>query len=263
MTAMLDVLYREVAGFYDALYRKNTVEGKGTACECDFIEEMLKRNASPVASVLDIGCGSGMHAAEMANRGYDVLAADLAEEMLQLARKRNLALGAKIEFMQADMRNFVTPREFDAIICMTNAFLCNYKDGHVRDALRCFAASLRPGGVALIEATSYPALIAANEFPYTYVDSAEVNGKEVTEISLNVPDDAKRVLVEMNTYFVANGDGTYSKHSSENRLRMLSAPRFKAFLEEAGFQLVEMVDAETHGTAGSGTKEFFFIARKL
>lgn len=49
---------------------------KGTRGEVDFIEKELVSDKS--ATILDIGCGTGRHAIELAKRGYSVTAVDLS-----------------------------------------------------------------------------------------------------------------------------------------------------------------------------------------
>ena len=257
-----DVLYWECAPFYEALYREKVFSGDGAAQECDVIEKILLKHGGAVSSVIDMGCGTGVHAIELANRGYEVLAADYAEGMLGIAKGRPRNKEANISFLRANMREYVPPKRYDALICMTNAFLCNYKDEHVDAALRCFAASLRSGGVLLIEATSYGAMIANGIFPFTYVNRAIVDSREVVEISENEPDEENRVLREQNTYFIANGKGSFERHDSENRLRMISISRLKQRLSKAGFSVLELIDAETLKTAAEDTSEYFIVCQR-
>src|SRR5665811_785858 len=62
---------------------------KGTHGEVDFIEEELGFNRS--ATILDLGCGTGRHAIELAKRGYTVTAVDLSASQLDLAREKAVA----------------------------------------------------------------------------------------------------------------------------------------------------------------------------
>ena len=44
---------------------------------------------NPPAAVLDIGCGTGTFALDLANRGYDVTAVDPAPNMIALAAQKD------------------------------------------------------------------------------------------------------------------------------------------------------------------------------
>ena len=67
--------------WYDALYAD-----KPYTKECDFIEEAFKRYAvDRPKKILDIGCGTGGHALELARRGYNVTGIDASRIMIKAA----------------------------------------------------------------------------------------------------------------------------------------------------------------------------------
>lgn len=86
-----------------------------TRGEADFLEQELR--LKPGDSVLDIPCGDGRHAAELASRGYRMTGFDISETFLQTARQRPVA----VEWIQGDM---VHPPNggFDAAYCWGNSF---------------------------------------------------------------------------------------------------------------------------------------------
>ena len=61
---------------------------QGTVGEVDFVERELGADRSK--RILDIGCGTGRHAIELAKRGYRVTGFDLSEGQLRLAEKKRL-----------------------------------------------------------------------------------------------------------------------------------------------------------------------------
>jgi len=87
---------------------------KGTAGEVDFIEKEIKHNKK--ASILDIGCGTGRHAIELAKRGYKVTAVDLSAAQLNRAWSHAKTEQVKVRFRQADARNLKYIRQFDLVI---------------------------------------------------------------------------------------------------------------------------------------------------
>ena len=54
--------------------------------DVEHIHELLLQTFSLSTTVLEIGCGSGRDASFMDNQGYDVLAVDGSEKMIDLAR---------------------------------------------------------------------------------------------------------------------------------------------------------------------------------
>jgi 2-polyprenyl-3-methyl-5-hydroxy-6-metoxy-1,4-benzoquinol methylase len=109
MKQWYEELFENTAMSYD-----NEPFVKGTDGEVDFIENELAFDKS--ATVLDIGCGTGRHAIELARRGYSVTAVDLSASQLDRARVKAAAANINVQFVQADARSLDYNSEFDAAI---------------------------------------------------------------------------------------------------------------------------------------------------
>lgn len=102
-------LFENYAGKYD-----NEVFTQGTIGECDFIEKEINYNKN--IRILDIGCGTGRHAIELAKRGYTVVGIDLSESQIKSAKEKALKGNLQIDFHQSDARNLSFSHEFDLVI---------------------------------------------------------------------------------------------------------------------------------------------------
>jgi 2-polyprenyl-3-methyl-5-hydroxy-6-metoxy-1,4-benzoquinol methylase len=107
--------YQELFSNYADKYDKE-VFTQGTIAEVDFIEEEISYNKE--LNILDVGCGTGRHAIELAKRGYRVTGLDLSGAMLLKARKTALQSGLNIDFICKDARDFVYPTAFDLCIML-------------------------------------------------------------------------------------------------------------------------------------------------
>lgn len=116
--------------------------------EVDFIEESLGVAAGGV--VLDLGCGPGYHAVELASRGYGVVGYDLSLYQLALAAEFAQERSQKINFLQGDMREMAFEEMFDGIFSWNTSFGYFEEDKNQLVAERVFQA-LRPGGMFLID----------------------------------------------------------------------------------------------------------------
>ena len=118
---------------------------QGTVGECDFIEQEIDRNTS--ARILDIGCGTGRHAIELARRGYTVVGIDLSESQLKRAREKAAEQALSIDFQRLDARNLPFCEEFDlAIMLCEGAFPLMETDEMNFQILQNAARALKPGG---------------------------------------------------------------------------------------------------------------------
>jgi ubiquinone/menaquinone biosynthesis C-methylase UbiE len=105
--------YEELFDNYAKSYDKESFT-TGTVGEVDFLEQELNSDTSKC--ILDIGCGTGRHAIELAQRGYSVTGVDLSVSQLQRAREKVNEAGVSIEFIQHNACSLPFQQEFDLVI---------------------------------------------------------------------------------------------------------------------------------------------------
>jgi SAM-dependent methyltransferase len=123
---------------------------KGTVQEVDFVIEAL--SLRPGSRVLDVGCGPGRHAHELARRGMVVHGIDISQRFVDLATE-NAPAGTTFE--RLDARTMPFREEFDAAICLCQgAFGLMTVDGENDAVLNGITAALEPGGMLALSAFS-------------------------------------------------------------------------------------------------------------
>jgi SAM-dependent methyltransferase len=91
--------------------------------DAQFIHDQL--GLSQGATVLDVGCGEGRHAIELAKLGLRVTGLDNSLAMLLAAAQHKEAAGIddkQVTFLHGDMRQLPRDREFEAVICVGTTF---------------------------------------------------------------------------------------------------------------------------------------------
>ncbi|MFW5926208.1 MAG: class I SAM-dependent methyltransferase, partial [Myxococcota bacterium] len=121
---------------------------KQIARQVDFIEQVLGLERG--ATILDVGCGLGMHAIELTKRGYLVVGLDLSLPMLSRAGDEAQDMGLKINFLHGDMRDMVFEGSFDAVLCWSTTF--GYFDDEAnRKVMGRLYKALKPRGLLLLD----------------------------------------------------------------------------------------------------------------
>ena len=88
-----------LADYYDRLNGADYVK------YADYVTEVFKRFGKGDESlILDLGCGTGSLTLELAERGYDMIGADISPEMLSVASERAYDAEKSILFLMQDMR---------------------------------------------------------------------------------------------------------------------------------------------------------------
>ena len=127
----------------------------------------LRKPGGEPVRVLDAACGTGMHAVELARRGYSAAGADLFEGMVARARENAAAAGVSANFRAAGFgglaRAFAAELPFDALLCLGNSLPHLLSREALAQALADFAACLRPGGLLLLQNRNFDAVMQRRE----------------------------------------------------------------------------------------------------
>ena len=152
--------YVALAGCYDALtvdvdYRRRA----------DFVEKLLRRSRRSVRTVLDLACGTGAMTALLAERGYEMIAADGSEEMLSAAREKLEALYQSPDppetlcperplLLHQEMAGLDLNDTVDAAICCLDSlnYLTDIRD--LRRTLERLRLFIAPGGALVFDINS-------------------------------------------------------------------------------------------------------------
>lgn len=132
--------------FYPFMFSENRTAGAD-----GHMKKVLVLTKPPAKTALDLCCGPGRCSIALAKRDFSVTGVDRTKYLLDKARARARAARVRIEWVQEDMRDFVRADSFGLVLSMYTSF--GYFDNKQQDlaVLENMFASLRPGGVCLID----------------------------------------------------------------------------------------------------------------
>ncbi|MBL8850150.1 MAG: class I SAM-dependent methyltransferase [Planctomycetaceae bacterium] len=70
------------------------------------LQRVIEAQRIAPCRALELGCGSGTNAVELARRGFDVTGVDCAPQALKIAREKAAAAGVNVRWIEADVQNF-------------------------------------------------------------------------------------------------------------------------------------------------------------
>ncbi|MFI2215048.1 class I SAM-dependent methyltransferase [Streptomyces sp. NPDC020141] len=201
--------------------------------------------------VLDIGCGTGVFALLLADRGIDVIGVDPALASIDIARAK--PGGERVRWIVGDATD-LPPSRVD-LATMTGNVAQAVADPHTwHESLRGAYEALRPGGRLVFE-TRDPAGRAWEEW-------TRENTREVTEIpgvgtveSWGRVTDVSLPLVTFRWTYVFAADGAVL--TSDSTLRFREREEVERDLADHGYTVEDVRDAPDRPG-----KEFVFLARR-
>jgi SAM-dependent methyltransferase len=222
--------------WYDSFFRsaewlaiaQTADDEERTRTQVDFVVEWL--GLGPDARVLDLACGHGRHAVELARRGLRVTGLDISEPSLAIARERAAAQSVELELVAGDMRELPWRDEFDAVLNMWTAF--GYFADEADDArvLAAVRRALRPGGSLLLDTLNV----------FWLARGWQAHGwQELDDGRLMIEDRAYDHLAGRSTaaWTVVASDGSRTEH--RHSLRAYTLPELRVLLEAAGLHVVD------------------------
>ncbi|MFH1454593.1 MAG: methyltransferase domain-containing protein [Armatimonadota bacterium] len=144
--------YSEKAGFFGKIYMDEYVfinSGQKTQMEVDFIDKLLGFRKK--SKILDICCGYGRHAVELAKRGYSVTGQDLNAFFIKRANEKAQKEKTDADFIISDMRKIPFKNEFDAVVNLFTSFGYLENDREDEKVIKQVSCALKPGGLFIID----------------------------------------------------------------------------------------------------------------
>ena len=227
------VFNSQYAGQYDLLYaEKNYVE------ECNTVEQVAKRlGINKPHFILDVGCGTGGHAIELASRGYAVTGVDLSQDMLDIALEKAASLPSlqNPNFLQGDARNFDTGQLYDMAIMMfaVIGYLTDNED--VLQGLRNIRRQLKPGALFVCDFWYGPSVLSTRPTERVRVLNSDRSRLiRAASTVLNIATHTADVTFKL---WTLEGNLVKSETTETHRLRYFFPQEFALFLSQTGFEL--------------------------
>ncbi len=245
MSAAVVEPYARLAGVYDEI-----VVDPCYSRWADFLVDRWRLSVPAVEAVLDVCCGTGLLAAELVRRGYQVVGVDSSPAML--ARAAGL-LGPDTQLVEATLPELGTDAEFDAVISSFDGlnYLPPMEFGH---SLTAIAGRLRPGGWFIFDLHTDAMMRFTEANP---VVTGEAEGNSFV-IASDVDTVARTVVTTIDVTQARDGEPFTESH----RQYFHPDGAVRSALVAAGFDDILVLDEYTDTPAGATTLRASWIARR-
>lgn len=216
----------------------------------DFIKKLVTHLAIiPGSKVLDIACGKGRHAKQLATFGLNVTGFDLASESIRIA---NESRDEHLRFFVHDMRlPFTEDGPFDYAFNFFTSFGYFENDKEDQAAFACFSSALKQNGKLIVD------------FLNVDYSLARLVPKETIErhpINFHIQRSMDGRYFHKSTSFEDNG----KTYEFKERVRALRLENFQNLCALNGLKIIEIFgDYELNTFDLNNSPRLIFIAEKL
>lgn len=228
-------IFAEYADYYDIIY-----QDKDYVAESLFVSELIKKNCQKEnrIRVLDIACGTGLHAIELATMGYEVDASDMSAKMIDAARENARVKKLKIRFYQEAFQTVDRiNKKFDVVISLFSAinYLTSYKD--LLRSLKNIYNLLDRGGIFIFDFWNGSAVI--EDFYPVRVKRMHKGTKSVLRYSENTIDRLKQVVHVKFNFMLIDKNRLKKEFTERHIIRYYFLIEMENILDMSGFKVIK------------------------
>lgn len=240
-----------LAEYYDRL---NGADYKAYA---DYVKKVFSVYGSGGESLLlDLACGTGRLTEALSENGYDMIGADISEEMLSLAMSRSYEKELGILYLKQDMRDFELYGTVDAVICSLDGISYLTEKEDVKKTLRLIRNYLNPGALFLFDINStyrFKEILSKRDF-FLEDDGVYLGWK--SEL-----DEKNGICDFLLTFFIEAEDGSYIKKEELQREKVWEKDVLCDLIRECGLEVTDVLGGFDMRKATDADEKWYFVCR--
>ena len=144
--------------------------------DCNFLVSTFAAYGHDIHKLLDIACGTGRHALEMAKWGYNVTGVDISPAMVRTASQKAADKRLSVTFIQKDMRAFDFRGDFDAAYILFNTMTLLTRNDDLVRFMSGVHMALKSSGLFIIQVGNLWPAIAQGKLSNSTFAGVEENG---------------------------------------------------------------------------------------
>ena len=243
--------YEALAFSYDSLTHDIPYEEM-----LSYMEALLQKHGVRPQSVLDLACGTGSMSVLLAEKGYQVLAADLSEDMLAMAWEKAAELENPPFFICQSMQDLRLPYAVDWVACCLDSLNYVTDPEDCREAFKRVYESLGEGGAFIFDIHFEEKLRGLGG--QGFLDENE----EVYCVWRAEFDEEENICYYGMDIFQLEEDDLWARSFEEHREYAYSVEQLTSYLKEAGFKTIEVYGDRSFDAPKAGEQRIYFYAQK-
>lgn len=220
-------------GFYDELSKVYDIVFERDEDTVNFLSKDLKVGAT----VLDIACGTGTYADELAKKGCIVEGVDLDNEMIRLAEKKKGKLS--VNFSVGDMRELkfmFEGEKYDLIYCIGNSLVHLQNRLEIQNFIKHCYNKLNQEGRVVIQIINFDRILKEDIRALPTIDRKEAGVKFIR----NYRHREDNSIIYFETELQVSKGGEKEVYKNSVPLLPVQSEEIESFMKSAGFRDIQL-----------------------
>jgi len=205
--------------------------------------EIIVARVQPPARIVDFGAGTGRLSIPLSERGFGVTAVDPCQEMLSRLKEKNPR--GELRTVCSKMENFSSNEKFDVALCVFTVVIYLLNEESLKRSLMAAHASLRFGGILLID------------IPSERIFKGYSRSDHLIKRSVSITNQAGNIFNYREDLMVKRKNGQVSECRDEFLIRYWPNKQVLEALKDTGFVLEEDL-SDNFSSTGSN----YYIMKK-
>ena len=187
----------------------------------------------PGERLLDVACGSGVHAMRLARQGIYVVGLDIAPSLVRYCTERATAEGlSNVVFVEGDMRALPFYEAFDALTVLGTSFGF-FDDETNQRVLKGLARAIKPDGRLLLQLSDPITFVEQQKHRYYWRERPE--GIYWTEAWFD-----PATFISHGVFRFTDNDGITHLWDDHEQVRLYTLPELRRMFDKAGLEITEV-----------------------
>ncbi len=244
------------AKYYNLLYKDKDYTG-----EVEYIDKIISSFSQDKASaLLDLGCGTGIHADLFSERGYIVDGVDLSEQMIAEA-KENYSSNSKLRFFTGNINDFRIDKKYEVVTSLFHVISYQNSNNALLNSFKTAAAHLDKDGLFIFDFWYGPGVLT--DLPTSRVKELENEEIKVKRSATPVMHNELNVVdVNYNIEIVNKVTKSSETIDEKHSMRYLFRPEIENYLQQSQFKLIGFYHWLSFDAPGMSSWNGVAIAKK-
>lgn len=245
--------YGNFAHYYDIL--TGNISYKDRAA---YFDMLIKKHGGKKNLLLDLACGTGSLSEEMCRLGYDVIAVDGSEEMLNEALDKKFDSGLNIQYLCQDMTKLDMFGTIDVTICALDSLNHLPDLDAIKQTINRVSLFCEPGGLFIFDVNTpykHKNVLGNNTFIYDMEDVYCVWQNTYTE-------EDNRVEMWLD-FFEKQKNGSYERYDESFSEIAFDDAVIEKIVADSGMEIVGKYDYDTTEPTKADSEKIVYVAHKI